>query len=138
MKQLLHDIAELDYLVIGSSLKESAVEEAFDVLNASGRPDIPEELIDFLHLYNGASREDGCLWGIDDKHHSIYDIVAENLVSHNPNPDEVLLLGENTLTYIAWNSKNKKYTMIDKSSFAELHCFETLAEAISYVLKIIG
>ena len=137
MKQLLQDIAQLDYAVTGSPLKESALDEVSEVLMVSGFPDIPQDMSDFLHKFNGISCGDGCVWGIDDAHHGIYDIAAENLTLSNPPPETILLLGENTLTYIAWNQKNKKYTMIDKASFEELHCFETLAEAISYVLKIV-
>lgn len=137
MKQLLQAIAQLDYAVTGSPLKGSALDEVSEVLTASGFPDIPEDMVDFLRKFNGISCEDGYVWGIDDAHHGIYDIAAENLTLGNPYPENILLLGENTLTYIAWNQKNKKYTMIDKSSFEELHCFETLAAAISYVLKIV-
>ena len=137
MKQLLQDIEELDFAVIGSPLKGEALDEVCDVLKVSNRPDIPQDMRDFLHKFNGISCGDGCLWGIDDAHHGIYDIAAENLTLGNPHPKTILLLGENTLTYIAWNQNSKKYTMIDKASFEELHSFKTLAEAISYVLKII-
>jgi len=137
MKQLLRDIEELDYAVIGCPLKETALDEVCDVLIAANRPDIPDDVIDFLFNFNGISCHDGYIWGIDDAHHGIYDIAAENLISSNPHPEIILLLGENTLTYIAWNQKSKKYVMIDKSSFEELHRFENLAEAISYILKIL-
>lgn len=137
MKQLLQDIENLDYAIIGSPLKETTLDDVCNTLVASNHPDIPDDMIDFLFKFNGISCNDGYIWGIDDAHHGIYDIAAENLISSNPHSEIILLLGENTLTYIAWNQKSKKYVMIDKSTFEELHRFENLAEAISYILKIL-
>jgi len=137
MNTLLQEIEKLDYAVVGSQLKEDALDEICNVLIAANRPNIPEDMVYFLHNFNGISCSNGCIWGINEKHHTIYDIAAENLISKNPKPEMLLLLGENTLTYIAWNKKTQKYVMIDKSTFEELHRFENLAEAISYILKII-
>ena len=67
----------------------------------------------------------------------LMELPAENLISQNPYPETVLLLGENSVTYIAWNKKTKKFTMLDKSTFEELHNFSNYPEAVSYILKIL-
>ena len=118
-------------------MQQVAVEESNEVLSASNRPEIPTDVIEFLHKYNGISCNDGCVWGVDGKKHTLYDILAENLVANNKSPEEILLLGENTMTYIAWNQSTKRYSMLDKSTFLELHNFASYAEAVSYILKII-
>ena len=137
MKTLLNDIAQLDYAVVGTSLKSGDAEECNEVLSIANRPEIPQEVVEFLYKYNGISCGDGDFWGIDCTKHTLFDIVAENLLSHNPDTENILLLGENTVTYVAWNKLTQKYVMLDKTSYETLHQFSNLAETISYILKII-
>jgi len=137
MRILLQQISALPYVCTGPSLEASSIQEANETLKIAKRPLLPDVVKSFLQKYNGIMQEDGVVWGIDDDKHAIYDVVAENLLAENPYPHDILLLGENSITYIAWQISVQSFIMLDKSSFDELHRFNNFAEAVSYILKII-
>lgn len=136
MKDLLEDISNLDYGSTGPDLKINDIYEASEILCSQNRPKIPQEVILFLTSYNGLRTENGIIWGIDIKNHSFYDIVAENLVLNNPNPNNLLILGEDDNKYLAYNQQKQKYALISNQDYDELFTSKSFANLARQILKI--
>ena len=135
-ESLQHQINQLDDAATGTPLSEADITLTKQEFAAGTLPEIPEDVWNFLHIYNGFLYDGRCIFGIDNEHHFIYDILGENLAVNNPQPDNILLLGSTDMTYIAWFQSEKNYAIIDKSSFIVLHKFKDFDDAVKYILKI--
>ncbi|MBR5599624.1 MAG: hypothetical protein IKW39_06255 [Alphaproteobacteria bacterium] len=136
MKDLLKDIEELDYASAGPLLKLQDIKETNDILHFKGYPKLPSDVIFFLQSYNGLRTERGVIWGIDTKNHTFYDIVAENLVSSNPNPKDILILGNDDKSYVGYNQNTKKYVILENSGYQEIFSSKSFANIVRQCLKI--
>ena len=136
MKELFEIIKNLDYASTGPSVSISDIYEANEILTSNDFTKIPQDMILFLQSYNGFRTEEGIIFGIDTINHSLYDIVAENLVLPNPEPKNILILGENDNTYLAYNNLIQRYTILDKESFLELISSKSLSNLIRQILKL--
>ncbi len=136
MKELFEIIKNLDYASTGPAVSISDIYEANEILTSNDFTKIPQDMILFLQSYNGFRTEEGIIFGIDTINHSLYDIVAENLVLPNPEPKNILILGENDNTYLAYNNLIQRYTILDKESFLELISSKSLSNLIRQILKV--
>ena len=136
MKKLLEQIAILDYGITGDVLTDDDIIEVQEELSACGFLSLPDDVVCFLKYYNGFLYEDRCVWGVDNKNRFIYDILAENMMVENPTPENLLLLGSTMQTYIGWHKSSAIYSIIDKSTFIQIHKFKHFAEAVRYIRKI--
>lgn len=136
MKNLLDIISEPGFGIQGRPVTAADIFQMNTELSNLGLPQIPSEYQKFLLECNGISRDGRCLWGIDTAKHFMYDILGENLMSPPPDSEEMLLLGNTSNAFLAWDALKKRYSVIDKSSFMVLHSFNNLTDAIKYILKI--
>lgn len=136
MKELFEAIKKLDYGSTGPTISIQDIYEANELLVLKKFPKLPNDMIIFLQSYNGFRTEQGIIWGIDTKNHSLYDIVAENLVLPNPSPKNILILGEDDRTYLAYNNLAQRYVILDKDSFIELISSKSLPNLIRQILKV--
>lgn len=136
MQKLLEKINSFDYGVTGKPVTDKDISQYQENLSDCSYPNIPSDVVLFLKHHNGFLCEGRCIWGINTKENYLYDILGENVMSQNPNPDELLLLGATEMTYIGYFASTDTYSMIDKSSFMVLHDFNNFVEAAKYILKI--
>lgn len=136
MKKLIQQINQLDYGITGTPLQKSDIAKIQLELAQNEYPLLPSEFIELLKIFNGFCAEGNCIWGISPNKRSFNDILSENNHSHNPDPNNLLLLGATETCYIGYFKKTKNYSMIDKDDFMVLHNFDNLANAIRYVLRI--
>ena len=136
MDDFIKDVSNLDFVSTGNPLKLSDIYEAREILVSQNRPQLPKDVILFLQNYNGLRTENGIIWGIDTKNHSLYDIVAENLTISNPNPASLLILGEDDSKYIAYNKTSKKYALLDNRDYEELFTSQSFFNLARQILKI--
>ena len=136
MKTILDIISQPEFGIQGKTVTAADIAQMNEELSQFGLPEIPPEYQTFLLQCNGISHDGRCLWGIDTAKHFMYDILGENLMSPPPNPDETLLLGNTSGTFLAWETSTKRYSIIDKSSFMVLHNFSNFTDALKYILKI--
>ena len=136
MEELLKQISELEYGITGSPLIIADILQAKEDLSDASLPLPPDEFWQFLTYYNGFKLDDRCLFGIDNHHHFLHDLLGENLASGNPYQDNITLLGETSGTYVAWVKDKRQYCIIDKSSFMVLHRLKDFAATVRYILKI--
>ncbi len=136
MLELFEDINSLDYGSTGPNLNINDIYEANKILSSNNRPTLPQDVILFLTTYNGLRTERGIIWGIDTEKHTFYDIIAENLLSSNPNPSKTLILGEDDRTYIAYNQTTKRYAIVDNTTYQELFTSQSFANLVRQILKI--
>jgi len=136
MKELFEIIKHLDYGSTGPFISILDIYEANEILTSNDFIKIPQDMILFLQSYNGFRTEQGIIFGIDTINHSLYDIVAENLVLPNPSPKNILILGEDDRTYLAYNNLAQRYAILDKDSFIELISSKSLPNLIRQILKI--
>lgn len=136
MQKLLQQINQLDYGIIGNPVEKSDIAKFQFELSQKNLPLLPSDFIEFLKNFNGFCAEGNCIWGINTLKHSFNDIFSENLHSHNPTPDNLLLLGATETSYIGYFKSSKQYSMIDKDSFMVLHNFKNFTDAVRYVLRI--
>ncbi len=136
METLQQKINLLEGGITGTPLDEDDITQTLQELAAGGMPAIPEEMLAFLRRYNGFLYDGRCIFGIDNKHHFLYDILGENLAADNPEPNNILLLGSTDSTYVAWLQNKKYYAIIDKSTFLVLHRLKNFTNAVKYILKI--
>lgn len=136
MNQLLNIINTEGFGIQGSPITPNDIATVNNELTECNLPTLPEEVASFLLQNNGILHDGRCLWGIDNEHRFIYDILAENLMSNNPTPQNTLLLGATAHTFLAWRLPEKCYSVVDKTSFMVLHNFNNFIEAVKYILKI--
>ena len=136
MRNLLNIINTPGFSVQGKPITPNDIALINNELIECNLPTLPDEVASFLLQSNGILHDGRCLWGIDNEHRFIYDILAENLMSNNPTPQDLLLLGATTTTFLAWQIPQKCYSVIDKTSFMVLHNFNNFVEAVKYILKI--
>lgn len=136
MQELLNTINTLDDGKTGTPLTEQDIKQTRQEFAAGNIPAVPEEVWQFLRIYNGFLYDGRCIFGIDNKHHFLYDILGENLAADNPEPNNILLLGSTDSTYVAWLQNKKYYAIIDKSTFLVLHRLKNFTNAVKYILKI--
>lgn len=136
MKKLIEIINTPGFAIQGKPVSDTDITQTNDELTDCGLPVIPKDLADFLRQCNGALRDGRCIWGIDNNKHFMYDILGENLTSGNPAPEDILLFGSTCRTFTAWLCSEKKYAIVDKSSFMVLHKFNNFIEAVKYILEI--
>lgn len=136
MKRLFAQINTLDYGITGSPLDEKSIRREQSALISCGLPSIPADVIEFLKHYNGFLAEGRCIFGIDINKHSLYDLLAENIMADSPQHQNILLLGATSETYIAWQAATQNYLLIDKSTFMVLHTFKNFPDAARYILQI--
>lgn len=136
MKELFEIIKHLDCGSTGPLISIADIYEANEILTSNDFIKIPQDMILFLQSYNGFRTEQGIIFGIDTKNHSLYDIVAENLVLPNPSSKNILILGEDDRTYLAYNNLEQRYAILDKDSFIKLISSKSLSNLIRQILKI--
>ena len=136
MEKLINLINTSGFAVQGKPISDTDIIQTNNELADCGLPLLPQGVTEFLLQCNGVLRDGRCIWGIDNDKHFMYDILGENLISENPNSKDILLLGNTCRTFIAWLSPEKKYAVIDKSSFMVLHKFNNFIEAVKYILEI--
>lgn len=136
MKTILDTIAKQGFGIQGKAVTATDISQTNKELSQFGFPEIPLEYQTFLLQCNGILHDNRCLWGIDNTKHFMYDILGENLMSPLTNPNEILLLGNTSNTFLAWEASKKRYSIIDKPSFMVLHNFHNFTDALKYILKI--
>ena len=73
METLQQKINLLEGGITGTPLDEDDITQTLQELAAGGMPAIPEEMLAFLRRYNGFLYDGRCIFGIDNKHHFLYD-----------------------------------------------------------------
>lgn len=136
MQDLLKQIRLLDYGRTGNTLSDADIDEAQLELSECDLPQLPQEAVDFLKVYNGFSAEGRTVFGIDTKKHFFYDIIGENLNAELENASDMLLLGESEVVWIAWVLSKNSYAIVDKESKMVLHKLDSFANAVRYILQI--
>ncbi|MCQ2741036.1 MAG: hypothetical protein MJ210_02840 [Alphaproteobacteria bacterium] len=136
MQELLRQIRLLDYGRTGNTLSDADIDEAQLELSECDLPQLPQETIDFLKVYNGFSAEGRTIFGIDSQKHFFYDIIGENLNAELENASDMLLLGESEVVWIAWVPSKNSYAIVDKESKMVLHKLDSFANAVRYILQI--
>lgn len=136
MDTLLKEINSLRCGFIGTPLTDADIDLFQKELSESGFNTLPEIVITFLKHYNGFLLENRCFWGINTNEHYTNDILGENAIAQNPQPNDLLLLGSTETTYIGWFKSTNNYSMIDKNDFMVLHNFNNFQNAVRYILKI--
>lgn len=136
MDTLLKEINSLRCGFTGKPLTNEDINLFQKELSESGFNTLPKIVITFLKHHNGFLLENRCFWGINTNEHYTNDILGENAIAQNPQPNNLLLLGSTETTYIGWFKSTNCYSMIDKSDFIVLHNFNNFQNAIRYILKI--
>ena len=136
MKTLLKQIERLDFGITGTPLTPTDLKQTQKELKEFDLPQLPTDVVDFLHFYNGFMREGRCLFGIDTTKHFIHDIIGENLDAELSQHQDILLLGDSETVWVAWVKSQKTYFIIDKATQTMLHRLSNFADAVRYILQI--
>ena len=129
-------IKNLDFGSTGHSLSNEEIAKTQEKLVSCNLLSLPQDVIDFLKIYNGFRTKGRTIFGIDSKKHFFYDIIGENLNDALEKASDILLLGETDMTWIAWVASQKSYAIIDKDTQMVLHKLDHFKNAVKYMLQI--
>ena len=136
MAQDFSFINSLDYGKTGKPLQEQDIVATQTALKEMNFPQLPQDVIAFLKIYNGFRTEGRTIFGIDSQKHFFYDILGENLNAELEDASDILLLGETDMTWIGWVVSKNSYAIIDKDMHCVLHGLDSFTNAVRYVLQI--
>ena len=129
-------IKTIDFGSTGPSLSHEEIAQTQEKLVSCNLLSLPQEVIDFLKIYNGFRTEGRTIFGIDSQKHFFYDIIGENLNAALEKASDILLLGETDMTWVAWIDSQKSYAIIDKDTQMVLHKLDNFKNAVKYILQI--
>ena len=136
MTQNFSFIDNLTYAQTGKPLNNEGIETAQRDLSYHNLPQLPQDVVEFLKLYNGFQTEGRTIFGIDSEKHFFYDIIGENLNAGLEDFQDILLLGETDVTWIGWIASENSYAIIDKDIHKVLHKLDNFVNAVKYILQI--
>lgn len=97
-------------------------------------PDLPKEYIDFIKQFNGASFNQGFVFGLCPCGDFFLDILKENML-WTPRRAEQLLLGYNEFDLLIWDSQSQTYQLVDKADGQVIQIYSDFNLAIADLLK---
>ncbi len=94
---------------------------------------LPEEVINFLHHFNGFSYDGGQIYGIYNP-----DVLTNNIITENQknNIKNCIVLGHNEFDYLVYNNILNNYQILDKEDFEILEEYLDFDDGFSYIIKI--
>ena len=97
---------------------------------------LPADFLLFLHRYNGFAYQGAFVFGIQPFADYFADILGENALADIPDDKNIVILGSNEYDYLAYNTDNRTYQILDKYDFSVLTEYDSGADAIRHILRL--
>lgn len=127
--------------VINPGLSNREMNKWLDDCKTEINQEIPEEYLKLLTLTNGIEF-DGCiLYGVDSKYLSNQEYRVNGLISNNLDwkdlslDDDYLFLGDNDISWFAYDSNKNQYLILDKPSARVMEIFDSCDLFLDRVLS---
>ena len=118
-----------------STVSSNSIINLQQQLTGNKKGSLPEEFVNFLHIYNGINYNGGVICGIY-SYGNLQDISTINETIKHPLHKDLSFLGYDDFDYLAYNQKYKVYQIIDKSDLEVLEEYSDFSSAAQHILKI--
>ncbi len=134
--EFLSAIKDEDYIGLNEAATDAQIALVNVKLRQNGFPELPQDFIQVLKMYNGLSYDGNVIFGINTDNNFFPDLLDFNLKVINGKNSNSLILGRDEEFLLVWQAQNQSYSIVDADDFSEHRLAPDLFWAILWILKI--